>query len=409
MIMLLPMRALRDIHRPLFVFGFAWTLLQFPLRITAAAFGQQLELLTVATNLATSGQFRDPFGVPTGPTAHVAPVYAVILAVAIKLFREPVTVTLAMMVVNAVLFGWAASLLPALSRFVYGQTAPGLVGGALLAASSWMMPQWEAALSSLLFLTATLAMLRSGAVRAGLWSGICLLANPACLLALAVVAFSRSWIGSVGPDALRGRRFAIPVAGLALAICAPWILRNWIELGSPFFVRDNLGLELYISNQDGASAEFMTNGPLWHLHPNQNRQEAKLVAVMGEGPYNQMRLRDALDWIRNHPAQFLRLSASRVWYYWFPSPRQGWQAYLYWIIGGFGIWGLWISRNNQWAHLLALTSIVYSLTFTLVAIYLRYRFPSLWISALFAGCGVIEILDRIRSRLAQLTFGSRGH
>jgi len=65
--------------------------------------------------LATSGQFRDPFGVPTGPTAHVAPVYAAILAVAIKLFRDPVTVTLAMMVVSAVLFGWAASLLPALS------------------------------------------------------------------------------------------------------------------------------------------------------------------------------------------------------------------------------------------------------------------------------------------------------
>jgi hypothetical protein len=46
---------------------------------------------------------------------------------------------------------------------------PGVAGGILLAVSGWMMPQWEAALSSLLFLVATLAILRT--VGAGLWSG----------------------------------------------------------------------------------------------------------------------------------------------------------------------------------------------------------------------------------------------
>src|SRR5437868_11043697 len=170
------MRVLRDIHRPLFLLGFFWTLLQLPLGLSAPGFGQQFELTTVASNLAATGQFRDPFGVPTGPTAHVAPVYAAILAVVIKLLREPVNVTLAMMVVNAVLFGWAASLLPALSRYVYGQTSPGVAGGVLLVAASRMMPQWETALSSLLFLIATLSILRDGPVRAGVWSGICLLA-----------------------------------------------------------------------------------------------------------------------------------------------------------------------------------------------------------------------------------------
>jgi len=289
------MSALRAIHLPLFLLGFSWTLVQFPLKIAAAGFGQPFELTTVASNLAETGQFRDPFGTPTGPTAHVAPVYTAILAGAIKLFREPVSVTLAMIVLNAVLFGCSASLLPALSRWVYGESAPGLAGGVLLAASGWMMPQWETALSALLFLMATLALVRNGPGRAGLWSGICLLANPACLLALTMVGLWRSWGSSRASGALRGRRFAIPAAGLALAICAPWILRNWVELGSPFFVRDNLGLELYISNQDRASAEFVTNWPLWHLHPNQNPEEATLVAAMGEGPYNQMRFRSASE------------------------------------------------------------------------------------------------------------------
>ena len=390
------MSALRDIHLPLFLLGFSWTLVQFPLQLAAVGFGQPYELTTVASNLATSGQFRDPFGIPTGPTAHVAPVYTVILAGAIKLLGKPVNVTLAMVILNAVLFGLAASLLPALSRCVYGQEAPGLAGGVLLAASGWMMPQWETALSALLFLTATLALIRNGPVRAGLWSGICLLANPACLLALTVVGLCRSWGSSLASGVLRGRQFALPVAGLALAICAPWIFRNWIELGSPFFIRDNLGLELYVSNQDRASAEFVTNWPLWHLHPNQNREEAKLVAAMGEGPYNQMRFRSASEWIRTHSKEFVRLSAARVWYYWFPSSREGWPAYLYWIIGVLSIWGFWTSRKNGWALSLALSAVVYSLTFTVISTHLRYHFPSLWISALIAGRGAIEIIKRVR-------------
>jgi len=390
------MRALRDIHLPLFLLGFSWTLVQFPLKIAAVGFGQPYELTTVASNLATTGEFRDPFGTPTGPTAHVAPVYTAILAAAIKLFQEPANVALAMIILNAVLFGWAASLLPALSRCVYGQSAPGLAGGVLLAAAGWMMPQWETALSALLFMTATLALVRSGPVRAGLWSGICLLANPVCLLALTVVGLCRSWGSSLASGALRGRRFALPVAGLALAICAPWILRNWVELGSPFFVRDNLGLEVYISNQDRASAEFVTNWPLWHLHPNQNPEEAKLVAAMGEGLYNQMRFRSASEWIRTHPKEFLKLSGARMWYYWFPSSQEGWPAYLYWIIGVLSLWGLWTSRTNGWAVLLALSAVVYSLTFTVISTHLRYHFPSLWISALIAGCGAIEIFKRVR-------------
>ena len=132
---------------------------------------QSFELTTVARNLAATGQFQDPFGTHTGPTAHVAPVYTAIFAVAIKIFTVPINVTLAMIVLNALLYGCAAALLPVLSRRVYGPAAPGVAGGILLAVSGWMMPQWEAALSSLLFWVATLAILRRRTVGAGLWSG----------------------------------------------------------------------------------------------------------------------------------------------------------------------------------------------------------------------------------------------
>jgi hypothetical protein len=387
------MRALRNAQIVLFLLAFAWALIQLPLRLAAPGFGQPFELTTVASNLAANGQFRDPFGIPTGPTAHVAPVYTAIFAVAIKMLREPVNVILAMMVLNAFFYGCAAALLPVLSRCVYGRIAPGAAGGVLLAASGWMMPQWEAALSSLLLLVATLAILRRKTVQAGLWSGICLLTNPASLLALAPIVLSSSREGRP----IKAWRFVIPVAGLALIICAPWVVRNGIALGTPFFIRDNLGLELYISNQDRSSPEFVTNWPLFHLHPNQNPEEAKLVAAMGEGRYNQMRLRDAFHWIRSHRRKFLQLSAARVLYYWFPSRVEGWPAYLYWVMSGFGAWGVWVSRKNHLALSLALAAVIYSATFTVISTHLRYRFPTLWISALFAGCAMIEIVERIRN------------
>src|SRR5581483_8357383 len=306
---------------------------------------------------------------------------------------QPVDVTLSMMVVNAILYGLAAALLPAVSGCVYGRVAPGVAGGILLAASAWMMPQWETALSSLLLLVTTLAIFSRKPVRAGLWSGACLLTNPASLPALAALVFSTSRAGRT----FEGRRFVIPVAGLALILCGPWVIRNWVVLGAPFFIRDNLGLELYISNQDRAAAELVSNWPLWHLHPNQNPQEAKLVADMGEGRYNQMRMRDACDWIRTHPKQFLKLSAARVFYYWFPSRNEGWPAHLYGIMSVLGIWGAWISRKNRLALSLVLAAVAYSATFTVISTNLRYRFPSLWISALLAGYGVVEIAERARS------------
>ena len=385
---------MRKAQLALFLAGFLWTVLQVPLKLHAAGFGQPFELTTVASNLSASGEFRDPFGIATGPTAHVAPVYTFIVAGAIKVLREPDRVIVVLIFLNALLLGCSAALLPVLSQYVYGGIAPGVAGGFLLALAGWLIPQWEMALSSVLFLMAGLAIMRRGVVSAGLWAGACLLTNPASLPALVVLVFFRSREGRSASAAFQGWRFALPVAALALIVCAPWVLRNWVALGSPYFVRDNLGLELWVSNQDNASAEQVTNWPLWHRHPNQDREEAALVAALGEGRYNTMRLRDARDWILRHPGRFLSLSAERAWYYWFPSSREGWPAHLYWIISALGIWGVWISRKNRLVVSLGLAAVAYSTTYIVVSNHLRYRFPSLWIWALFAGYGVIMIAGR---------------
>src|SRR5262249_30178179 len=147
-------------------------------------------------------------------------------------------------------------------------------------------PQGEGAISTLFLMLAAVAILKNKTRLSGLWAGLATLSNPVSIPALTFIAFSRS------------KRLAAYVLGLSIAICSPWIVRNWTMLGAPYFVRDNLGLELFISNNDDAQPELVKNPRLRFLHPMANKTEADLVVQLGEGPYNRRRLGDALLWIR---------------------------------------------------------------------------------------------------------------
>jgi len=231
-------------------------------------------------------------------------------------------------------------------------------------------------------LLATLAILEGGPVAAGLWSGLCVFANPVSLPSLAVMGKPR------------GARFLAAASVLALAVCVPWIIRNWVVMGAPYFIRDNFGLELYISNNDRAGADLAANSALFTMHPNQNPNERAVLAAMGETAYYRMRLRDALDWIRTHPWAFLRLSAQRVLYYWWPPRAEGWQAYSYWIVSALSAAGIYLARRNRAAVLLTIAMVAYSLPFVVIQTVGRYRFPSLWMSALLGGYAITALLDR---------------
>ena len=373
----------------LFILGFFCSVLQVPLALHAAGFGPSFETSAVARSLATLGEFRDPFGVPTGPTAHVAPVYPLILAAAMRFLKQPELVVWSIILLNAALMGLTTALLPALSQQVLGRRAPGVAGGILLALSSRLTPQWEATLAGFLLLAATLAILDRGPIAGGLWSGACILTSPLSLPALAFLLISR------------GRRFLAVSSVLALCACAPWILRNWVVLGTPYFIRDNLGLELYVSNNTKAAPELVLNESLETMHPSKNAAEAALVARLGEGPYNRMRLGDAFGWMRSHPRQLLKLTAVRAFYYWLPSPSEGWSAYGYWLATGLGIAGAWLARRSRLAMLLAATAVIWSLPFLLIQTAVRYRAPSFWISALLSGIAIEAAAVRIRVRVAQ--------
>ena len=144
----------------LFVLGFSARSSNCPSESMPVGFGTPFELSTVASNLASTGEFRDPFGIPSGPTAHVAPVYPFILATVIRVLRSSSLIVWAAILLNACLLGWTAALLPKISRLIYGRSAPGIAGGVLLAVSSRLMPQWEVALAALLMLLSVYCSLK---------------------------------------------------------------------------------------------------------------------------------------------------------------------------------------------------------------------------------------------------------
>lgn len=372
----------------LFCFACFCAIVQLPLGLHAVGFGLPYEVATVATNLAATGEFRDPFGVVSGPTAHVAPVYPYVLGTVIRIFRQPEPIIWAAVILNACFLGLTAALLPAFSRHIFQDPMPGFAGGVLLAMSVRLMPQWEVALSTLLLLVAALTLLKGDPGVASLLVGINLLTNPVSLPALALLAYQR------------GKRFAGTCLLAALALCAPWLIRNWIVLGAPHFIRDNFGLELYISNNDQAGPDLVGNNALRTLHPNQNHEEAALVAVMGETAYNRKRFLDALVWIRAHPGQFLSLSAFRAFYYWLPPPREGWTAYPAWVVTVLAAAGLWLGRLQRSVVLLAAVALVYSLPYVVIQAVGRYHYPTLWISALLAGHAATSMIRNSRSILA---------
>ena len=113
---------------------------------------------------------------------------------------------------------------------------------------------------------------------------------------------------------------AAVAAGAAL-VCLPWFIRNYEQFHSVFFVRDNLGLELYTSNNSCATPTMLGNylsGCHFQTHPNVNAAVAAEVLEKGEIRFNQERMHEAFAWISENPRAFASLTARRFMRFWFP-------------------------------------------------------------------------------------------
>lgn len=368
------------------------------------------EPLDIAKSLATRGTFSDPFQtLATGPTAHCAPLYPAYLALILKVFGNGSTAVGVHMWIGLLMLAAQLSILPWLTKYLGLGFWTGVV-----AALAWVgcgTPPGvleEQTFAGLLVTLATFQMQSSFTEEmsvgkltlAGITWGALLLLQTAAVLILPF------WILLLHYRSRVSLRQKTVLALLPLVLVMPWIVRNFVVFHRPVFVRDNLGLELAVSNNACASALFEVNwidGCFALFHPNENFEEALKVRQMGEVEYNRARMREAISWIKSNPKAFAVLSVRRSGEFWFPqnsvSPSDGVILYprvlaAFTLLSIPGLFFMW--RNARISSYVAgLWLLFFPLIYYFVHFMARYRYPILWATFVPGSYFIVELIQGI--------------
>ena len=374
----------------------------------------QNEVGNVAAALADGRGFCCLFRQPTGPTAWLAPVYPLLLAVLFKLFG---TLTLASFCA-AVLLNGTFSSLACIPVGYAGQRIGGPVVAALAAwiwavfPSGIVMPFewiWDTSLSALLgaaLLWATLRLEDSPSYRQaslyGLLWGVSLLTNPA-LGSLLPFLFGWIFFRHVSAKTLRASPLLLAL-GVSILVCTPWTLRNYVRFHRFIPLRSNFVYEFWSGNNEIFDEHSRAINRITRY------EEVHLYSQDGETEFLHEKWLKAVNFVRSHPGLYLELFGRRVVATWLGTETPWrdfsrtdsllvrfvflWNAVVF-LGTVVGLARLRLSRNPYFFPL-AVFPLVFPVTFYIAHTTLRHRHPSDPVIALIlafgiVGCGVRRV------------------
>lgn len=359
------------------------------------------ELNNVAVSLAEQGYLGNPYGFQTGPSAHIAPGYATIVALFIRVAGSRHVGFLLDRILTAIVAALLVASLPAIARRLGLSRLAGLLASLALVIPffAWLETSgdWEAPYTAIALAAGLCAAwpslsrgrldVRSGVIVGLVW-GFALLFSPSLL----PVLVGLHAIGILRWRARLGAYFtyATTAAVMTLLVVAPYLLRIERELGGFAFIRSNFGLELAVSNNDTAKPTLNANlkeGMGMETHPYRNEPEAMRVRAMGELAYNKARMAEAKAWIATHTGAFAKLTLIRVGLFWIPRSVRPYQTALFLIAlaGAIAYLVRLASRSPYEALMFAAISVSYSAVYAIVQTDPRYSFPLLWLHMLLCG------------------------
>lgn len=234
---------------------------------------------------------------------------------------------------------------------------------------------------------------RSCLLQGALW-GILLLFNTTVLIILmSLIAVAAAQYGRLWPKPFLWR---VSLTAIALSlVVGPWIFRNYQRFHRFIFIRDNLGLELNVSNSDRARPTLEENR-LVMSHPNITPAETTLILQLGEVAYHHDKMKSAMAWIRTNPPRFLALALDRSRFFWFPPDLSRRYRYPVWLVTAAGFVGLgWMFlRHKAAAGSLATLLLSYSAVFAIIQTDFRYRMPVYSFSILPAAYACCRIVSK---------------
>jgi hypothetical protein len=372
-----------------------------------------IEMTRAAATLVQEGTLGNVYAADTGPSAHVAPLYAGLLALLYRIFGVATPPGLLAQAVLAITFTSACiAVLPLLAERARLSPTAGLVAAAVMAvmpfnffaetSGYWEQPLVTAALMGLF---AGFLVLHDRQWQGWRWVpllGFCVglgaLLSPVLLPPTGLMMAAE--FGSQRDRRWRVLLISVAVLGLAALVCVPWVYRNYVVLGGFVPLRSNGGLELFIGNNDHANGQSLgiagtaDNAFLVQHHPSASKAEQATIKEIGELAYMNEKARLGKEWIRDHPWQFLGLTVTRFRLYWFPQSEM-WTAetsarlFKSCLFSGFSVaafvclaYLFWVRHPYRW--LLAATLIGPCLPYLITHVDLRYRYPTFWLSVLLS-------------------------
>jgi MFS family permease len=368
------------------------------------------EMEHVAISWATTGRLANPYSTPTGPTAHVSPLYPILLGSIYQVFGTGVSGHLVQAVFACAISALRCALLVPVAVLLGLGFRTGLIAGALgvvyiPAFNTELRGSWEASLASLFLITLVIIAAQFSrkpmfqmptAVSWGAFAGIGVLLSPAlappmaAFLAFTACSGLRQWKRYIAWLSI--------LTATALLVVLPWVIRNERVLGAPV-IRSNFGLELSLAYNDYEKASAL-DPEITDSHPLLNRNASRDVARMGEIAFNRQRERQALDWIRKHPASALKLFGRHILYFWFPPAANVlWRTLLAMMtVFSFAGFAVLVSGSRPAASLIGLIWISFPLIYYVTYWSSRYRYPMDWTLVL---C-VAVLLDAVWQRFSRM-------
>jgi 4-amino-4-deoxy-L-arabinose transferase-like glycosyltransferase len=416
----------RILSSPAFIAGFA-----FVLRVVLVYLGWHtgpkpahdnlpygLELGRVARAIAAGEGFSSPLlNANSGPTAWFTPIYPYLIAGIFKLWG--IYSKSSHVIIQTMNCGFSAlTIIP-----IYG-IAKKTFGNGVAISASWiwvflptalyypMLWVWDTTLLALVFsliFWATLTMRGKSSMSSwlgygGLWA-IGVLINPSIL---SLFPFFVAWLVWELQRTKALWLKPVTAALLLFAIClVPWTVRNYRVFGKFMVLRSNFGLELWLGN----NLQVTDTSAQWQ-HPSSDPAEAAKYVRMGEIAYMAEKQREAVSYMRSHPAETLNLVFRRFemnWLAFSDSPVDVWVngdrntrvfLALNCLLSVGCLFGVLIAQRARLpeATPYAMVLLVFPAVFYLTHASLRYRFPIDPIILILATGAAAQALSLVRHR-----------
>lgn len=372
------------------------------------AFTMRWETAKVANQLLQTGEYANPYFLPTGPTAHAVPFHTSLMVIIFSVFGAGMAAEYARCGVTILSYSVMYALLPWFGLKLGLGLRAGFMGGLIGALNplhfqtgiSGGIGEEFAAISLGLLMVLSLAAWQTTGWSLPRWFmlgcawGAAFHVSPVLLSVLvAFVLFDlmRSGIR------LRWGQFVLLAAGVVL-VCVPWTYRNYKALNGFVFIRSNFGLELRMGNHPGVAPTMEQTDRLRPgLHPITHREEALKVAELGELAYMRRSRDEAINWIAANPGEFARLTFSRFATVWLGPSDDLFAAAISTILtllAFAGAWRAWPLLTSPERAALFLPLMAFPAIYYVLAYMLRYRIPVDWIVMLLAGSAISNWIRR---------------